>query len=173
MRKVSDTTFTRRMALIVILAVAVNAGCRKKDKGALSSMINMADPSTAGQLASGFHGLEQGNWRWTMKKFSVVVKPPQGSEQKGAMLRLRMYISDDQINRLGPVTVSAEVGGQQIEPQTFTKAGENVYSRPVPPEALQSPLVKVNFSLDKAREPDAADGRQLGVVAILIGLTPR
>jgi hypothetical protein len=166
-------SFTRRVAVIAILAVAVMAGCRKKEKGALSSMINMADPSTAGQLASGFHGLEQGNWRWTMKKFAVVVKPPQGSEQKGAMLRLRMYISDDQIGRLGPLTVSAEISGHQIEPQTFTKSGENIYSRPVPAEALQTPMVKVNFSLDKAREPDAADGRQLGVVAILVGLTPR
>ena len=88
-----------------------------------------------------------------MRKFSVVLKPPPGSDQNGATLRFRMYISPDQINRLGPITLSADVNGQQLEPQTFTKAGDNIYSRPVPAEALKDAEVKVNFSLDKARDP--------------------
>ena len=136
-------------------------------------MVNMADPSTATQLVSGFHAVENGGWRWTMKKFSVVLKTPQGAETNGGMLRFKTFISDDQINRLGPLTVSADVDGHQLDPQTFSKPGEYVYSRAVPAEALKAPSVKVSFSLDKAREPDNVDGRQLGVVALLIGLQPR
>jgi hypothetical protein len=160
------------MAMVAMVAVALTIGCRHKEKG-LASMVNMADPSTANQLVSGFHAVENGAWRWTMRKFSVVLKPPQGSDTNGAMLRFRLFISDDQINRLGPITLSADVDGHQLDPQTFAKPGDYAYSRPVPAGALKASSVKVNFSLDKAREPDNVDGRQLGVVASLIGLQPR
>ena len=136
-------------------------------------MINMADPSTATQLVSGFHAVEANAWRWTMRKFAVVLKPPQGSAEKGAMLRFRLFISDDQFNRLGPITLSADVDGHTLEPQTFSKPGDYVYSRPVSADWLKGPSVKVSFSLDKDREPDNVDGRQLGVVASLIGLQSR
>ena len=167
-----DLRFTRYAAILTTVAVALTFGCRHKQKG-LSSMVNMADPSTATQLVSGFHAVESGAWRWTMRKFSVVLKPPLGSEQTGATLRFRLFISDDQINRLGPITLSADVDGHQLEPQTFSKSGDYAYSRPVPAEALKAPSVKVSFSLDKDREPDNVDSRQLGVVASLIGLQPR
>jgi hypothetical protein len=167
-----DVGFTRSAAILTTVAVALTFACRHKEKG-LSSMINMADPSTAPQLVSGFHALENGAWRWTMRKFSVMLKPPLGSDQNGAMLRFRLFISDDQINRVGPITLSAEIDGHPLDPQTFTKPGDYAYSRTVPADLLKAPSVKVVFSLDKAREPDGVDGRQLGVVASLIGLQPR
>jgi hypothetical protein len=167
-----DDRFTRRAAILTTVALALTVGCRHKEKG-LSSMVNMADPSTATQLVSGFHAVENGAWRWTMRKFSVVLKTPQGAETNGAMLRFKSFISDDQINRLGPITLTADVDGHQLEPQTFSKPGEYVYSRLVPAEALKAPSVKASFTLDKSREPDSVDGRQLGVVALLVGLQPR
>jgi hypothetical protein len=171
-----EVGFTRRATILTTLmaltALAFSAGCRRRDRG-LSSMINMADPTTAKQLVSGFHAVESGAWRWTMKKFSVVLKPPAGSETSGAMLRFRMFISPDQLKNLGPITLSADVDGHQLESQTFTTDGDQLYSRPVPPELLKSSEVRINFSLDKAREGDNIDGRQLGVVASLIGLQAR
>jgi len=167
-----EIVFTRRAAILGVVALAITAGCRHKDKGPVS-MVSMADPSSAAQLVSGFHAVENGAWRWTMKKFSLVLKPPAGAEQNGATLRFKLFISDDQINRLGPITLSADINGVPLEPQVFSKPGDTVYSRPVPPEALKAATVKANFALDKAREPDPVDGRQLGVVASVIGLQPR
>lgn len=163
---------TRRVVILVSVAAVLAGGCRRKSTG-LSSMVNMADPSTATQLVSGFHAVEQNAWRWTMKKFSVVLKPPAGSEKTGATLRFRMFVSDDQIKRLSPLTLSADIDGHPLDPELLAKEGEVIYSRPVPPELLQGNSVKVNFALSNAREPDSADGRQLGVVAMLIGLQPR
>lgn len=168
----SEIVFTRRIAALGMIALVLLGGCRRKEKG-MSSMISMADPSTATQLVSGFHAVEQNAWRWTMKKFSVVVKPPLGSDQKGATLRLKLFVPDDQISRLGPITLTCDVNGTQLDPETFTKPGDTVYSRSVPPEALKASSVKINFSLDKVREPDNVDGRQLGLVASLVGLQPR
>jgi len=160
------------LAAVLAISMVVVPGCRRKER-ALSNMVNMSDPTTATQLVSGFHAVESGAWRWTMKRFSLILKPPPGSEQNGATLRLKMFLSDEQIKNLGPITVSAEVNGVPLQPQTFSKSGETVYSRPVPPEALRAPSVKASFTLDKAREPDTVDGRQLGVVAEVIGLSPR
>ena len=171
-----EKVFARRVAILVTVTLAGMSlslgGCRHKDKG-LGSMISMADPSTAPQLVSGFHAMENGAWRWTMKKFSVVLKPPVGSDQSGATLRFKMYIPDDHVNKLGPVTLSCDVNGTQLDPETLTKGGEQVYSRSVPADALKGSSVKVNFALNKAREPDASDVRELGVVAIVIGLQPK
>ena len=136
-------------------------------------MLNMADPSTAVQLVSGFHAIENNSWRWTMKKFSVILKPPAGSDQNGATLRFRMFLSDDQFKRIDPVTLSADIDGHPLDPEHLAKPGELIYSRVVPAEFLHGASVKVNFSLDKAREPDNTDGRQLGVVAMIIGLQSR
>lgn len=167
-----EIVFTRRAAVLALVALTLTVSCRRKEKG-LSSMVSMADPTTATQLASGFHAVEAGSWRWTMKKFSVVLKPPQGSEQNGATLRFKLFLPDDHIGKLGPITLTSEVNGTQLDPMTFTKAGDQIYSRVVPADALKGSSVKVNFSLDKAREPDPVDGRQLGVVASVIGLQPR
>lgn len=164
--------FTRRAAVLTMLSLALLGGCRHKEKG-LSSMVSMADPSTATQLVSGFHAMENGGWRWTMRKFSVVLKPPAGAEEKGATLRFKMFIPDDHVARLGPITLSAEIDGHQLDPMVISKGGEALYSQVVAPDLLKGPSVKVNFALDKSREPDNIDGRQLGVVAVLVGLQPR
>jgi hypothetical protein len=169
---VIDEGCKRYAAIMAMIAVSLTISCRHKEKG-MASMVNMADPSTASQLVSGFYAVENGAWRWTSKKFSIVLKTPPGSAASGAMLRFRLFVSDDQINRLGPITLSADVDGHQLDPQTYSKPGDYAYSRPIPADALKAASVKVNFSLDKAREPDNVDVRQLGVVASLIGLQPR
>lgn len=168
-----EIAFTRRTACLTAVALALTVGCRHNKEKGLSSMVSMADPTTATQLVSGFHAVENGAWRWTMRKFSIVLKPPLGSDQKGATLRFKMFVPDDHVARLGPVTLSAEIDGHPLDPMVINKGGEVLYSQAVSPELLKAPSVKVNFSLDKSREPDNVDTRQLGVVAILIGLQAR
>jgi hypothetical protein len=170
-----DLAFTRRWSLLVAGAAFVVAlGCHSatKEKG-MASMINMADPSTANQLLSGFHAVEQNAWRWTTRKFAVMLKTPAGSEQNGATLRLRLFIPDNQIKNLGPITMSADVDGHQLDPQTFEKGGDFAYSRPVPADALKASAVRVTFNLDKFQAPNGVDGRELGVVASVVGLQSR
>jgi hypothetical protein len=153
--------------------LALSVGCHtNKDKG-MASMVNMADPNTSNQLLSGFHAVESNAWRWTMRKFVVMLKPPTGADQNGATLRLRLYIPDSEIAKIGPITLSAEVDGHQLDPQTFEKGGDFAYSRPVPADALKAPAVRVTFSLDKFQPPNPVDGRELGVVASVVGLQSR
>jgi hypothetical protein len=174
----------RLMALIPLLALLAlaPAGCRMKkkaaakvseDDGQMASIVNMADPRTAVQLTRGFHVVEGDAWRWTMKTFSVALRPPQNSGKSGAKLLMRFAIPEALINRLGPMTLSARVNGVDVGSQTFSKPGDGVFERDVPAKALDAEVVIVDFALDKAMAPGEQDSRELGVVATSIGLMPK
>jgi hypothetical protein len=175
----------RLIALIPLLALLLltPTGCRMRKKAAVSkaseddvqmvSVVNMADPKTAGQLTRGFHVVESGEWRWTMKTFSVALRPPKDSEKNGAKLQMRLVIPEPLINRLGPMTLSARVNGIDVGSEMYSKAGECFYDHAVPASALAAEIVIVDFALDKAMAPGEQDSRELGVIASSIGLTPK
>lgn len=134
------------------------------------SSVNIADPAQAAQLFSGFYDIEGGRSRWTAKNFSVLLKAPPGSSLSGADLRLKLYIPDVQIQKLGAMTLSADAGGHELPARTFSQPNEYTYSSHVPPEALQSGFVAVNFHLDKSAVGLNGDARELGVVVTAVSL---
>jgi len=135
-----------------------------------SSSVNMADPVQAAQLLNGFYSIEGGKSRWTARNFSVLLKAPPASEQNGADLALKLYIPDVQIQNLGPMTLSAEVGAHELPARTFSQSNEYTYSARVPAQALHSGLVVVNFRLDKSTSGLNGDARELGVVVTAVSL---
>jgi hypothetical protein len=68
------------------------------------------------------------------------------------------------------MTLSTDVDGYTLPPETFTKGGGHTYSRDVPRDALRSNLVPVIFSFDKSSLPTEADGRELAAVITSIDL---
>jgi hypothetical protein len=127
----------------------------------------------AQQLISGFYDLESGAWRWTARNFSIALKRPPGAEQNGAKLILRFVIPDVQIQRLGPITLRADVAARALSPETLSKAGTYSYSRDVPADAFHFDTVLASFSLDKAAPPTESDLRELGVVVTSVALEPK
>jgi hypothetical protein len=135
-----------------------------------SGSVNMADPAQAAQLLNGFYSIEGAKSRWTARNFSVLLKAPPASEQNGADLALKLYIPDVQIQNLGPMTLSAEIGAHELPARTFSQSNEYTYSARVPSEALHSGLVVVNFKLDKSASGVNGDARELGVVVTAVSL---
>ncbi len=135
------------------------------------SSINMADPSEGPQLLNGFYDIE-GKSRWTARNFTVLLKGLPESNPQGAELALKLYIPDSQIQKLGAITLSAEVGGQELPARTFSQSSEYTYSARVPAEALLSGFAVVNFRLDKSSGGLNGDARDLGVVVTEVGLAP-
>jgi hypothetical protein len=154
--------------LLTVISV-ISPGCHRSFKDPVSQL-NMADALIADQLDTGFYPAESNAWRWTMRKFSVLLKPPSGSERAGARLRLHLYISASQIQRLGPMTLSADAGGYSLAPETFSLAGPYIYTRDVPPAALDTNIVPVKFSFDKAAAPSETDARELAAVVSSVEL---
>ena len=67
----------------------------------------------------------------------------------------------DKIQKLGPLTLNADVNGTVLASETFREPGVHTYMRTVPEAAVESNIVPVVFFLDKATSPD---GRELGLV---------
>src|ERR1039457_4839403 len=86
----------RRLALrwscsVLLLTLAfAPLGCKRQQTGqgasAMASTIHMGDPQTAPQLVSGFYGIEQNAWRWTGRRFSLVLRPRHWARARKAPL---------------------------------------------------------------------------------------
>ena len=162
-----------RLALAAALAVAVwQVACTQHRKGA-SSVIEVADASVTGQLAEGFYGIEDRNWRWTADRFSVMLATPPGADDRGAYLQLKFFVPDEEIQKTGPMTLRADVEEVALPPETIAKGGFVNYSREVPLAALQSNLIKVEFSFDQPYVPGNGDARRLGAVVSKVSLTSK
>lgn len=166
-------------ALVVTLAFAP-LGCKRAKKVAVqqtveeaqrvASTVQMGDPKAETQLVTGFYGIEQNAWRWTGRQFTVALHPPVGAAQKGARLQLAFSVPPVVIEKLKTITLSATAGGSALSPETYTQPGDYSYTRDLPPNVLTADSVRVDFQLDKAMPPSGADQRELGVVALRVGL---
>jgi hypothetical protein len=103
------------------------------------------------QLVSGWHGLENGAWRWTERKFSLVVSPG------GQRVSLKVRAPED---LAFPLVLTARCNGVEIGRHEMARAGDYECAQVAPggAEAL------VEFEVDRAAGPSAEDGRERGVV---------
>ncbi|MGD0365389.1 MAG: hypothetical protein ABSC93_31285 [Bryobacteraceae bacterium] len=169
-------------AILVLSLALVPAGCKRhkpvtartvEEAPPLASTIATADSRTAAQLVSGFYGIEQNSWRWTAGRFSVLLHPPQNAGTKGAMLQLKFAIPDVSLAKLKTITLTAYVNGTPLPPETYTQAGQFLFSREVPANLLVDDTARIDFSVDKTMPPTPADRRELGVVVSMVGLQPK
>jgi len=175
-------TVNWQWALVVVLALAP-LGCKRAPKvrvqqteeeaPRLASTVRVADPKRESQLVSGFYGVEGNSWRWTAKKFSVVLHAPLGAAQKGATLDLALTVPGVVIEKLKTISLAATVDGRPLAPETYTEPGRFTFKRDLPPGALTGDSVRVDFQLDKAMQPAGADLRELGIIVSSIGLDPK
>jgi hypothetical protein len=136
------------------------------------STFRMNDAGAAGQLLSGFYPVEANAWRWTGKKFSVLLRTPPGAAQTGGNLSFNFTIPDVSIQQLKNVTLSASVNGMMLKSEEYTAAGPQTFTADVPASMLAADSVKIDFALDKSIPP-AIDKRDLGVVAASVGLAAK
>ncbi len=146
---------------------------RRIAMAAAASTVNTPDPETANQLVSGFYGVESNAWRWTSRAFSIALKTPAGGQDKGARLELRFAIPAIQMQKLGSMTLAAEIAGYSPDPQTYSHPGNYTYVRLVPASALNSAVATVKFRWDKASPPSASDSRELGAIVASAGFYPK
>ena len=100
----------------------------------------------------------------------MILRPPAGAAARGAVLSLRFSIPEPVMNKVAETTLSVTLAGVVLEPETYKRAGEYVYSRDVPRDLLAGDSVLAEFSLSKFLAPGEADQRELGLVVSSIGL---
>jgi hypothetical protein len=172
----------RRLILpvLALFLLLVPAACKRHRKPAQATsgtaasalpatLLSMADPKASVQLIRGFYDIEEGNWRWTARLFSVILHPPETGKVRGATLTMRLSIPPVVVEKLKKVTLAAVVGGIQLAPETYSTVGNYSYTRDVPSTVLGPDSVTVDFTLDKAIPPNGADQRELGIVVQAVG----
>jgi hypothetical protein len=163
--------------LLIVLAMTSSGCVRQKkaagDDGQLLSIVNAADPRAVAQLTHGFYAVESNAWRWTAKDFTVTLHRPDGAAQNGARLEVKLAVPELVINRLGPISLSGNVNGFALAPDTFSKSGDYTYSRDIPATALTTDPVKVEFTADKALPPSGQDARELAVIVSRVALSSK
>ena len=170
----------RALAGSILLAAFTVSACKRRHRraeaqpeqapGTMLSELQMGDARAAVQLAKGFYDPEGNAWRWTQKHFSVVLAPPPGAAQRGASLAFHFTLPEAEFSKLGPITLSASIAGQDLPPQTYSAAGDYVFKRNVPATLLSAQAVNVDFQTDKSLPPTGTDQRELGLVATSIAL---
>ena len=155
-------------------------GCKRKqparvevvetESQALATVIHVADPKASVQLVRGFHELEENAWRWTARRFTVALRPPRSSSERGAILQLKFNIADSVIGRVKSVTLKARAGKLELAPETYTKSGEHLYSREVPASLLGGEVITVDFEVDNFLAAGVVETRELALIVSTIGL---
>lgn len=150
--------------------VRVKADAAPDEEPGIKSVVVMADVPASMQLVRGFHALEDKAWRWTEGKFAATLRRPLHGEKNGASLFVKFTAAGPLIERVPTFTLTANVNGTPIPGETYTKTGEYVYRRNVPPSALQKEAVTVEFAMDKFLAAGQVEGRELGLIVHALGL---
>lgn len=158
-----------RFGLLILVASCPLAACHQTYEP--RSDLRMADPAVSSQLLDGFYRIEENSWRWAARNFSVALKPPAGAAERGGRLRVRLYLSADELQKLGPLTLTGTIDGKSIGNRTFNNAGTFDFTWNLAPETLDTNILPVQFCFDKAMTP-ADDKRELAAVMLGIAILP-
>lgn len=120
-----------------------------------------AEKARSAELLRGWHELEHGCWRWTEREFAAALTVPEGMRPR---LKLRFFLPESVIEKLGPVSLSAWVNGQPLTAESYATPGEHVFVRSLPWGLAPGAKALVEFRLDRALPPDEADPRERGLI---------
>jgi hypothetical protein len=135
-----------------------------------SRSFTMRNPDETRQLAAGFYGVENSDWRWTAGEFSVVLASPRGASTRGAHLVFEFDIPDVIMRRTGPVTLTAYLNEAEIGTTAYTGTGTQRFYAVAPPKLFKQTPVVIDFHLDRSVPGGVLDDRELGVVARTVSL---
>ena len=169
----------RRLTFCAALAALLLGGCKPRPKvhlepteeaATLASTVHMADPEAAPQLIRGFHQIEQNSWRWTARTFTVTLRVPRDAETRGAQVVAHFSLPDILLQRLGPITLTADLDKTRLGAATYAKAGEYTFTADLPRAALGDEPLTIDFQVDKFLPAGSAETRELGLIAESIGI---
>jgi tRNA (mo5U34)-methyltransferase len=113
-------------------------------------------------LLEGWHQVETGGTRWTMKRFSARINLTASAGPDRILLRV--YVSEDLLARLGPRVLETVIDGVPAAPAVLDRPGYHDIVRRFRPRGHRSILV--SFQLDNAMPPDEHDDRERGLIVM-------
>ena len=174
----------RLLTVLCLFVLAVCFGCSREEPAATPVAaeqpapapeevfyeLNFGENIEASRLLRGFYDSE-GPWRWTARTFSVSLDCPRADPP--LYVELDFALAKTLMDRFQSVTLSASANGHDLGSETFTQDGRYLFSKPLPPEALTSEQIRIDFELDKAQDQGGQGGRELGLIAVSLALKGR
>jgi hypothetical protein len=148
--------------VIEIAPESISKGIPSEDL--IASSVSTGDAGVAKQL-DGFYTIENG-WRWSKQQFSITL----GSGQANDRLVVELYIPDSIIQKLGAITLTANVGDHKLTPETYRNPGRHTFTRDVEANWVHAGANRIDFSLDKSQAPTPIEKRELGIVVLSAAL---
>ena len=108
-----------------------------------------------------------------MKKYMIEREIPKIGTLEQEQVRKAAAKSNQVLQQLGPVTLSARIGGSSLTPEKYTEAGGYIYGRDVPASALSGDSVSVEFTTDKAIPAGKIEKRELALIVTSVGLVSK
>jgi hypothetical protein len=160
------TCFYLKTYIVAVLATLLSSCHGPPDRRMRS--FSAADPAASKQLVVGFYPSENG-YRWTGPTFTVAL--PADNPAHSAEVTLSLFLPPNEIEQLGPVTITATGSEYQFGRATYDQAGAHDFTVQIPQGALScTNVLPVTFTLDKYMHPSNGDSRELGVVVNRISL---
>jgi hypothetical protein len=155
-RATSPTVFRERSGRVFAELWDIPPGAPEPPPPVWLSKVSAADPAHARQFHS-LHQIEQGAWRWSGRRFSIILANPGG----GGEFELDLHIPAVAIQRLGTIGLTPFVDGRRLDTATYFSPGDQKLALAIQSDA--NPVV-VHISLDRHLAGTAADPRDLGVI---------
>jgi hypothetical protein len=137
------------------------------DSQAMAPFVKTGDLRNKPQLISGWYSVEDGAWRWMMKRSEVVLRTLEDPRLTFAM---QLYFPPGYMQHAGgPVTVSVRMNGKPLTTQSYAAPGSYRLEAMVPPGLASFPTSTVNIRLNRTLPPSGGEQRDLGAIVTELG----
>lgn len=133
----------------------------------LKHFLAMNDPDAPGHfVADVLNELNDGSWRWVMRKPTVQLRVPTND---GLKLRIDLTVPEITFQQTGPVKIVVTVGPHLLDTIQFDKPETRVWEKPVPTGVVpRNETVLVALEIDKMWK-SPTDGVERGFIITKIG----
>lgn len=113
----------------------------------LSHFIAMNTPGAERHFVTGVLDLNDGNWRWCLKRAEFQFELPDARHKK---LLAELTVPDITFEQTGPVKLEISINSHPLETLAFDKPGNRTFEKAVPPEWITPGTpVLVRLEIDK------------------------
>jgi hypothetical protein len=137
------------------------------DRKTLSHFVALNAPNAPDHFVADVVGeLNDGSWRWVMKRPTFQFRAPTN---RGLKLRVDLTVPDITFAQTGPVRIEIMVGGHKLDTVAFDKPEQRLYEKAVPAEwIVPGEPVLISLEIDKMWK-SPTDGLERGFIITKIG----
>lgn len=130
----------------------------------LKSSVHVPARAVPYALGDGWHEIEPDGWRWTERKFGIVLMALNEAEYSVTLhfaIPATQSVADD-------LVLKAIAGTTELCSETYRSPGTHLYIRRIPKEPAAVDPLRIAFELSRVTQGAEGDKRELGVIVLSV-----